>query len=103
MAKRHKIYVVYIQLYILVLLYIMSEKIFNRIKLLRQEKGVSRQSLAGAVGVNFQTIGYLERGEYNPSMKLAFKISRYFDLPVEAIFSDEPFESLTEILKREKK
>lgn len=77
--------------------------IFNRIKLLRQEKGVSRQALAGAVGVNFQTIGYLERGEYNPSMKLAFKISRYFDLPVEAIFSDEPFESLTEILKREKK
>ncbi|MBC8345365.1 MAG: helix-turn-helix transcriptional regulator [Candidatus Marinimicrobia bacterium] len=79
----------------------MSEKIFNRIRLLRQEKGISRQSLAGAVGVNFQTIGYLERGEYNPSMKLAFKISRYFDLPVEAIFSDEPFESLTEILKRE--
>ncbi len=81
----------------------MPEKIFNRIRLLRQEKGISRQALAGAVGVNFQTIGYLERGEYNPSMKLAFKICRYFDLPMEAIFSDQPFESLSDILKRENK
>jgi putative transcriptional regulator len=44
---------------------------------------LSRQALAHEVGVNPQTIGFLERGDYTPSLELAFKISRFFELPVE--------------------
>ena len=52
--------------------------IYNRLSVLRAERGLSRQELADAVGVNYQTIGYLERGDYNPSLELAFKLSDYF-------------------------
>jgi putative transcriptional regulator len=47
---------------------------------------MSRLELAELVGVNSQTIGYLERGEYNPSLALAFRLSDVFLLPVEKIF-----------------
>jgi putative transcriptional regulator len=60
------------------------------------ERGMSRQDLADAIGVNYQTIGYLERGDYNPSLELAFRLSDFFDLPLEAIFSREPFTPLSE-------
>lgn len=70
--------------------------LYNRIAVLRAERGVSRQELADAVGVNYQTIGFLERGEYGPSLKLAFAIGAYFGLPVEAIFSTEPLKPLSE-------
>ena len=52
---------------------------------------MSRQDLAAAVGVNYQTIGYLERGEFNPSLDLALRVAEHFGLPVEAIFSRAPF------------
>jgi DNA-binding XRE family transcriptional regulator len=71
-----------------------SVKIYNRIPLLRAERGLSRKALAEALGVNYQTIGYLERGDYNPSLELALKLSAYFEAPVEQIFSLEPFPSL---------
>jgi putative transcriptional regulator len=67
----------------------------NRIALFRTERTVSRKDLAEAVGVNVQTIGYLERGDYSPSLELAMKIARFFGVPVEVLFSFEPFESLT--------
>jgi DNA-binding XRE family transcriptional regulator len=70
--------------------------LFNRIAVLRAERGVSRQELADAVGVNYQTIGFLERGDYGPSLKLAFQIAAYFGLPIEAIFSTEPLKPLSE-------
>jgi len=70
--------------------------LFNRIAVLRAERGISRQDLADAVGVNYQTIGFLERGAYGPSLKLAFQIAEYFGLPLEAIFSTQPFELLSE-------
>jgi putative transcriptional regulator len=70
--------------------------LFNRIGVLRAERGVSRQDLADALGVNYQTIGFLERGDYGPSLKLAFQISAFFGLPVEAIFSTEPLKPLSE-------
>ena len=70
--------------------------LYNRIAVLRVERGVSRQELADAVGVNYQTIGFLERGDYGPSLKLAFQIAEYFGLPVEAIFSTKPFQLLSE-------
>ena len=69
--------------------------LFNRIAALRAERGVSRQALADAVGVNYQTIGFLERGEYGPSLKLAFQIAAYFGLPVEAVFSTQRFKPLS--------
>jgi DNA-binding XRE family transcriptional regulator len=70
--------------------------LYNRIGVLRAERGISRQDLADAVGVNYQTIGFLERGDYGPSLKLAFEIAEYFGLPVEAIFSMQPFKPLSE-------
>ena len=72
--------------------------IYNRIKTLRIEKGLSRKDLAEAVGVNFQTIGYLERGDYNPSLELAFKLAEYFKVPIDIAFSPRPFKSLAEEL-----
>jgi putative transcriptional regulator len=70
--------------------------IHNRLPVLRAERGMSRQELADAIGVNYQTVGYLERGEYNPSLELAFRIAEVFALPVEAIFSRAPFTPLSE-------
>ncbi|MGT2515040.1 helix-turn-helix transcriptional regulator [Sphingomonas panni] len=52
---------------------------------------MSRRALADAVGVNPQTIGYLERGDYNPSLELGLKIAGYFGVPVELVFSLVPF------------
>ena len=76
--------------------------IHNRIALFRAEQGVSRRELADAVGVNPQTIGYLERGDYNPSLELAMNIAAFFDVPIELIFSFEPFESVATALRRAK-
>jgi DNA-binding XRE family transcriptional regulator len=71
-------------------------KMYNRLAVLRAERGLSRLHLANAVGVNKQTIGYLERGEYSPSLDLAFRISEFFGLPIEAIFSPRPFKLLSQ-------
>ena len=72
----------------------------NRIALFRAERGVSRRELAEAVGVNNQTIGYLERGDYKPSLELALKIACFFGVAVEVIFSLTPFEPIAATLKR---
>ncbi len=74
--------------------------IHNRLTVLRAERNLSRQDLAEAVGINVQTVGYLERGDYNPSLELAFKFSEFFGLPVEAIFSKTPFKPLSEAVYR---
>ncbi|MEV3979930.1 helix-turn-helix transcriptional regulator [Nonomuraea sp. NPDC049758] len=69
----------------------MSETVHNRIALLRAERGVSRRQLAQALGVHYQTVGYLERGEYSPSLHLALRMAAYFEVPVEVVFSTTPF------------
>lgn len=69
----------------------MSEIVHNRIAMLRAERGVSRRQLAEALGVHYQTVGYLERGEYSPSLYLALRIAEYFEVPVEVIFSTTQF------------
>ena len=69
----------------------MTDTVHNRIAMLRAERGVSRRELSEALGVHYQTIGYLERGEYSPSLFLALKISEYFEVPIEVVFSTEPF------------
>ena len=75
-------------------------KIHNRIALFRSERGTSRRELADAVDVNPQTIGYLERGDYNPSLELAMKIAAYFGVSIELLFSFKPFESVADALRR---
>ena len=63
----------------------------DRIALLRTEQGVSRRELAENLGVHYQTVGYLERGENSPSLHLAMRIAEFFDVPVEVVFSLRPF------------
>lgn len=69
----------------------MNETIYNRIAMLRAERGISRRELAEALGVHYQTIGYLERGEYSPSLHLALRMAAYFEVAMEVLFSIEPF------------
>ncbi|MBK7821928.1 MAG: helix-turn-helix transcriptional regulator [Tessaracoccus sp.] len=59
--------------------------------MLRMERGISRRQLADALGVHYQTVGYLERGEYSPSLTLALQIAEYFEVPVEIVFALRPF------------
>jgi len=72
----------------------------NRIPVFRAEQGISRRQLADAVGVNPQTIGFLERGDYQPSLELALKIARHFGVAVEMIFSLQRFEPIAMTLNR---
>lgn len=74
--------------------------LFNRINLFRQERGWSRKELAELVSVNPQTIGYLERGDYRPTVELALKLAQAFGVSVETLFSLEPFPSLAAQLDR---
>lgn len=75
--------------------------IHNRISVLRAEHGISRAELAERIEVNRQTIGALERGDHYPSLDLAFRICEEFQLPVEAVFSRDPFTPMSaEIYRR---
>ena len=58
----------------------------NRLEELRKQRGIRQEELAAALEVSRQTIGSLENGRYNPSILLAFKIARYFDVTIEEIF-----------------
>ncbi|MBY9079012.1 helix-turn-helix transcriptional regulator [Paenibacillus sp. HN-1] len=65
----------------------------NRLEQIRKEKGIKQEELASALEVSRQTIGSLENGRYNPSILLAFKIAKYFDMSIEEIFIYEGEES----------
>lgn len=60
----------------------------NRLEELRKQRTIRQEDLAQALGVSRQTVISLEKGKYNPSLALAFKLARYFGLPIEAIFDD---------------
>ena len=66
-----------------------EERVINRIEELRLARGISRQDLADAVGVHYQTVGYIERGEYSPSLVLALQIAKVLGTTVENIFQLE--------------
>ncbi len=68
--------------------------IYNRIAVLRAERGMSRQELAELADVNYQTIGFIERGDYSPSLELAFKFAEIFEVELTTLFSDKPFAPL---------
>ena len=61
----------------------------NNLEKIRKEKGINQEELAKALEVSRQTIGSLENGRYNPSIILAFKIAKYFNMSIEEIFSYE--------------
>ena len=58
----------------------------NRLEELRKSRGIKQEELATALEVSRQTIGSLENGRYNPSILLAFKIARFFDVSIEEVF-----------------
>ena len=58
----------------------------NRLEELRKQRNIKQEELAAALEVSRQTIGSLENGRYNPSILLAFKIARYFNMSIEEIF-----------------
>ena len=68
-----------------------EDTLFNRIEEARTLLGISRNELAEAVGVHYQTIGYIERGEYNPSLSLALRLAEILKVEVSEIFSSKPF------------
>lgn len=65
----------------------------NRLEKLRKDRGISQEQLADALSVSRQTIGSLEKGRYNPSIILAFKIAHYFGMAIEEIFIYEEKEN----------
>ena len=58
----------------------------NRLEEIRKEKGITQEELANALEVSRQTVGSLENGRYNPSIILAFKIARFFEVSIEEVF-----------------
>jgi putative transcriptional regulator len=61
----------------------------NRLKVLRAERDWSQAELGGRLGVSRQAVNAIETGKYDPSLPLAFKLARLFDMPIQEIFSDE--------------
>ena len=68
-----------------------EEPVYNRIEEARSTLGLTRQELADKVGVHYQTIGYLEREEYSPSLVLALRIAKALNQEVSELFSQTPF------------
>lgn len=61
----------------------------NRIESLRRERGLNQEAFARAIRVSRQTVSSIETGRYNPSLELAFQISDFFGLSIEAVFIHE--------------
>ncbi|AJI78110.1 MULTISPECIES: helix-turn-helix transcriptional regulator [Corynebacterium] len=77
-----------------------TRPLFNRVRVLRVERDMTRAQLAEMIGVNPQTIGALERGDHSPSLDLAFNICEVFNLPVEAVFSRTEFTPMSSEIYR---
>lgn len=73
---------------------------YNRVKMLRVERGLSRQQLAEMINVHPQTIGYIERQQFNPTIELALKLSAALGVGLDAMFSAEPFKLVDEAALR---
>jgi putative transcriptional regulator len=61
----------------------------NRLKVLRAERDWSQADLAERLDVSRQSVNAIETGKYDPSLPLAFKIAKLFDMPIEALFQDD--------------
>ena len=62
----------------------------NRLKILRAERDWTQANLADELGVTRQTVNAIEKGKFDPSLPLAFKIARLFESSIEDIFKDDP-------------
>jgi len=62
----------------------------NRLKVLRAERDWTQANLADELGVSRQTVNAIEKGKFDPSLPLAFKVTRLFELSIEDIFQDTP-------------
>ena len=62
-------------------------KLVTKLREHRQARGLDQAELAALVGVRRETIGRLEKGQYNPSLKLAMDLARVFEVPVETLFA----------------
>ena len=65
-----------------------GDQVRNRLKVLRAERDWSQAELGGRLGVSRQAVNAIETGKYDPSLPLAFKLARLFDLAIEEIFDD---------------
>jgi len=65
----------------------------NRIEEIRKERGIRQEDFARSMGVSRQTISSLENGRYNPSIMLAYKIAKYFEMTIEEVFVFEEIEA----------
>jgi putative transcriptional regulator len=68
-----------------------EQQLYNRIAELRAARGLSQQQLADAIGVSRKTISTVETGRFTPSVVIALQMARYFEVPVEQIFSFDGF------------
>ena len=66
-----------------------AEQMNNRLRVLRAERGWSQAELGGRLGVSRQAVNAIETGKYDPSLPLAFRLAKLFDMPIEQIFNDE--------------
>lgn len=62
----------------------------TKLKVFRAMRDLTQEALAKEIGVTRQTVIAIEKGKYNPSLELAFKLARYFDVRIEDIFIYEP-------------
>ena len=65
-----------------------GESVENKLRILRAERGWSQAELGGRLGVSRQAVNAIETGKHDPSLPLAFRLGRLFDLPIEQIFHD---------------
>ena len=72
-----------------------EERVHNRLAVLRADRGVTRRKLAEELGIHYQTMGYLERGVFAPSLHLVLRIARWFGVPLESVFSLDEFPPLS--------
>lgn len=73
--------------------------VFNRLEEVRESRGMSRIELANQADVHYQTIGYIERGEYSPSLSLALTIAHILRTDLTEIFSLQPFNKKKAVLQ----
>lgn len=77
-----------------------TAKSHNRVKDLRYDAGMSRREVANELDISPAVLANIERGNTEPGVMLAWNLARYFELPLDKVFSEEPLPTLTEILKR---
>lgn len=76
-----------------------TAKAHNRLEDLRRDARMSRKEMAGELDISPAVLANIERGQTEPGVMLAWTFARYFGLPLEKVFSEEPLPTLTDILK----